>query len=117
MKRVAFGDRGEQREVLRRLATMIEARSPLPRSSLFIGEAGIALFLALAGCELARERLAAALPRPSRLATFGGGYFGELMAAEMLALLGADVELDVDEALDARLPAPPPAPDVGPVTG
>src|ERR1051325_4833701 len=104
MSRRAFGDHGQHREVLRRIARMIEARSPLPRSSLFIGEAGVALFLALAARELgdeqlwerAQERFAAALAAPSRLATFGGGYVGELWTGEMLARLGADFELDVD---------------------
>src|SRR5262245_12594614 len=112
----AFGDPGYRercRDVVRRIASMLAAREPLSKSSLFIGEAGVALCLALAARELDDARLweeshahlARALESPSRLATFAGGYFGELWVGEMFAALGADVDVDLDDALDARLAA------------
>jgi hypothetical protein len=102
---------GQARDVVRRIADMLEAREPIAKSSLFIGEAGVALYLALAARELddaklweaSHAHLARALEQPSRLATFAGGHFGEMWVGEMFARVGADVDVSVDEALDARL--------------
>jgi class I lanthipeptide synthase len=101
----------QARPALRRIADMLDAREPMSRSSLFIGEAGAALYLALAARELddaglwerSHGHLARALERPSRLPTFAAGYFGEMWVGEMFAWLGAEVDVAVDDAFDARL--------------
>ena len=101
------------RASLRRITGLLTAREPLPRSSLYIGEAGVALCLGLASRALddaelwdaAITRLGLVLEQPSRLSSFAGGFFGELWVGEMFALLGVDIDLEVDEALDARIAA------------